>query len=137
MLNTLQHIEKLKLYEIMNVLEEAALEVENEKQNNKTKLIFSIMTRTDKDELKFLIRFLEKNLKLGISANLLIVSLSRAISRKLNNVYEKDVHKIIIKSINQLEDENILFGHIIDLIEKKVNFYQLIEHLSYKSWCSC
>ena len=137
MLNTLQHIEKLKLYEIMNVLEEAALEVENEKQNNKTKLIFSIMTRTDKDELKFLIRFLEKNLKLGISANLLIVSLSRAISRKLNNVYEKDVHKIIIKSINQLEDENILFGHIIDLIEKKVNFYQLIEHLSYKSWGSC
>ena len=99
MLNTSQHIEKLKLYEIMDVLEEAALEVENEKQNNKTKLIFSIMTRTDKDELKFLIRFLEKNLKLGMSANLLIVSLSRAISRKL---YEKDVHKIIIKSINQL-----------------------------------
>lgn len=93
---------KLKLYEIMNILEEAALESENSKQNNKINLIYSIMTRTDKDELKFLVCFLEKNLKLGISRNLIFNSLSRAISRILVQTYEKDVYKIITKSLNQL-----------------------------------
>ena len=126
-MNSPQRQQKLKLYEIINTLEEASLEVENNKQNNKLNLIYSILVRTDKDEIKFLIRFLEKNLKLGISKNIIFTSLSRAISRVLVKTYEKDVHKIITKSLNQMEDEDILFGHIIELIDKKANFYQLLE----------
>ena len=54
-------------------------------------------------------------------------SISKAIYKFLGNPYEKEIYKILIKSLNQLEDEDILFGHIIELIEKKANFYQLIE----------
>ena len=126
-MSTPQSVDKLKLYEIMNALEEAALEEESSKPNNKINIIYSVLSRSDKDEMKYLIRFLEKNLKLGVSKNIILHSLSRAISKMLNKTFEKDVYKILIKSLNQMEDEDILFNHIIELIDKKANFYQLIE----------
>ena len=127
-MSTPQSVDKLKLYEIMNALEEAALEEESSKpNNNKINIIYSVLSRSDKDEMKYLIRFLEKNLKLGVSKNIILHSLSRAISKMLNKTFEKDVYKILIKSLNQMEDEDILFNHIIELIDKKANFYQLIE----------
>ena len=66
---------KLKLGDIMTVLEEIALDQENNnkgsnKKEFKIKVLVDLINRTDKDEIKYLIRFLEKNLKLGISQNL-------------------------------------------------------------------
>ena len=126
-MSTPQSVEKLKLFEIMNGLEEASLENESGKQNRKLSLVYNILSKSDKDEIKFLIRFLEKNLKLGVSKNIILHSLSRAISKLLNKTFEKDVYNILVKSLSQMEDEDILFNHIIELIDKKANFYQLIE----------
>ena len=117
--------EKIKLSELMATLEEAALETDNKNQNYKHKLIFDLMIKTNKDEIKYLIRFLEKNLRLGISPTLVFQSISKAITSILKNVFDTDIYKTMMKSFNQLVDEDILFDHIIELIEKRANFNQL------------
>ena len=109
--------ENLYLQEVMNVFEEFALEEENEAQKmqqhkfkmnkNKSRLIYNLLERADKDEIKFLIRFLEKNLKLGVPLDLIFESISKAISKVLGTLSEKDVHKILMTSYNQLVDEDI------------------------------
>jgi len=129
--------ESLTLQEVMNVFEEYALEEENEAQKmqqhknrmnkNKSRLLYNLLEKADKEEIKFLIRFLQKNLKLGVPLNLIFESISKAISNVLGTLSEKDVHKIFMTSYNQLVDEDILFRHVTDLIAKKANFYELID----------
>jgi DNA ligase-1 len=129
----------LTLSEILNVFEEYALQEENDmqkkvehkykmnKNKGRAKLLMDLLERADKDEIKFLIRFLEKNLRLGIPSELIFESISKAISEVLDTLSEKDVHRIIKTSYNQLMDEDMLFKNILDLIEKKANFYELID----------
>jgi len=129
----------LTLGEILNAFEEYALEEENDNQKKvehkfkmsknkgRAKLLIDLLERADKDEIKFLIRFLEKNLRIGVPCELVFESIAKAISLILGTLSEKDVHRIITTSFNQLMDEDMLFKNILDLIEKKDNFYELID----------
>jgi len=118
---------KLTMAEIMTILEEAALEEETNDKNNKAKLIYNLMVKSDQHEIKFIIRFLEKNLKLGISQSTLICSVARAVSRMYKNTFEKDILKILLKCKNQIDDEDIIFGYVIEMIKNKTDFKRLID----------
>jgi DNA ligase-1 len=117
----------LSIASIMTSLEEAALGDENSGDKSKIKIIYNLMVKTGKDEIKFLIRFLEKNLKLGISQSLLLSSISRAISRMYKNTNEADINKVLSKCKSQIDDEDIIFGYVIEMIKNKTDFKRLID----------
>ena len=62
-------------------------------------------------------------MKLGISQSTLLSSISRI----YKNTFEKDIHKILLKSKYQLEDEDIMFGYVIEMIKNKTDFKRLID----------
>ena len=108
-------------------LEEVAIVIKKNKLEFKYALLLDLMNKADNDELKYLIRFLEKNLKLGISEKILLLSLSRAVSNIMKDTYERDAYKKLTKSLNQTKNEEIVFGHMMELIAKNENIYKLIE----------
>ena len=92
------------------------------------KLLCDLMFKADKDEIKFLVRSLQKSLKIGASFKTILSAFSRAITKILKNKSdEKEIYRILLASKNQLSDEDIFFGHIIELIQKKNNFAELID----------
>ena len=121
---------KITLSEIMNELEEASLdETTTTSKNNiskKYQVIYYLLSKQDGEEMKFFIRFIQKNLKLGISFNLLLSAISSAIAKVLRNTDEKSIYDVILRSFNQMQDEDILFGQIIEIIQKKSDFNDLI-----------
>ena len=121
---------KLTIKQIMNVYKNVAIKKGKSSQDEKIKLLSDLMFKADKDEIKFLVRSLQKSLKIGASFKTILSSFSRAIAKILNNKSdEKEIYRILLASKNQLSDEDIFFGHIIELIEKKasLNFSDLID----------
>jgi DNA ligase-1 len=121
---------KLTIKQIMNVYKNVAIKKGKSSQDEKIKLLSDLMFKADKDEIKFLVRSLQKSLKIGASFKTILSSFSRAITKILKNkTDEKEIYRILLASKNQLSDEDIFFGHIIELIEKKAssNFADLID----------
>lgn len=119
---------KLTISQIMKVYKNVAVKKGKSSQDEKIKLLCDLMFKADKDEIKFLVRSLQKSLKIGASFKTILSAFSRAITKILKNkTDEKEIYRILLASKNQLSDEDIFFGHIIELIHKKTNFSELID----------
>ena len=121
---------KITIKQIMNVYKNVAIKKGKSSQDEKIKLLSDLMFKADKDEIKFLVRSLQKSLKIGASFKTILSAFSRAITKILKNKSdEKEIYRILLASKNQLSDEDIFFGHIIELIQKKAssNFSELID----------
>ena len=121
---------KLTIAQIMNVYKNVAIKKGKSSQDEKIKLLSDLMFKADKDEIKFLVRSLQKSLKIGASFKTILGAFSRAITKILKNKSdEKEIYRILLASKNQLSDEDIFFGHIIELIQKNStsNFSELID----------
>ena len=121
---------KLTVAQIMNVYKNVAIKKGKSSQDEKIKLLSDLMFKADKDEIKFLVRSLQKSLKIGASFKTILGAFSRAITKILKNKSdEKEIYRILLASKNQLSDEDIFFGHIIELIQKNAssNFADLID----------
>ena len=119
---------KLTISQIMKVYKNVAVKKGKSSQDEKIKLLCDLMFKADKDEIKFLVRSLQKSLKIGASFKTILSAFSRAITKLLKNkTDEKEIYRILLASKNQLSDEDIFFGHIIELIQKKTNFSELID----------
>ena len=121
---------KLTIEQIMNNYKNVAIKKGKSSQDEKMKLLCDLMFKADKDEIKFLVRSLQKSLKIGASMKTILSALSRSLTKILNNKSdEKEIYRILLASKNQLSDEDIFFGHIIELIHKKdqTNFSELID----------
>ena len=121
---------KLSIDQIMKIYKNVAVKKGKSSQDEKTKILCDLMFKADKDEIKFLVRSLQKSLKIGASFKTILNSLARAINKILKNkIDEKEIYRILLASKNQLSDEDIFFGHIIELIDKKINknFSDLID----------
>ena len=119
---------KLTINQIMKVYKNVAVKKGKSSQDEKIKLLCDLMFKADKDEIKFLVRSLQKSLKIGASFKTILSAFSRAITKILKNkADEKEIYRILLASKNQLSDEDIFFGHIIELIQKKTNFSELID----------
>ena len=121
---------KLSIDQIMKIYKNVAVKKGKSSQDEKTKILCDLMFKADKDEIKFLVRSLQKSLKIGASFKTILNSLARAINKILKNkIDEKEIYRILLASKNQLSDEDIFFGHIIELIDKKSdkNFSNLID----------
>ena len=119
---------KIDLNQILNVYKNVAIKKGKSSQDEKVKLLCDLMFKSDKDEIKFLVRSLQKSLKIGASFKTILSAFSRAIYKilKKKSLDEKEIYKILLQSKNQLSDEDIFFGHIIQLLEKNQNFSDLI-----------
>ena len=114
----------------MDVYKNVAIKKGKSSQDEKIKLLSGLMFKADKDEIKFLVRSLQKSLKIGASFKTILSSLARSIIKILKNkTDEKEIYRILLASKNQLSDEDIFFGHIIELIQKKTDskFADLID----------
>jgi DNA ligase-1 len=121
---------KLTISQIMDVYKNVAIKKGKSSQDEKIKLLSGLMFKADKDEIKFLVRSLQKSLKIGASFKTILGSLARAIIKIIKNKSdEKEIYSILLASKNQLSDEDIFFGHMIELIQKNAttNFSELIE----------
>ena len=114
----------------MKIYTNVAVKKGKSSQDEKVKILCDLMFKADNEEIKFLVRSLQKSLKIGASFKTILSSLARAINKILKNkLDEKEIYRILLASKNQLSDEDIFFGHIIELIEKKKdkNFADLID----------
>ena len=121
---------KLTIEQIMKIYTNVAVKKGKSSQDEKVKILCDLMFKADNEEIKFLVRSLQKSLKIGASFKTILSSLARAINKILKNkLDEKEIYRILLASKNQLSDEDIFFGHIIELIEKKKdkNFADLID----------
>lgn len=131
--------------ELANLKGKSSMEV-------KEKLLLKLLFSASKEEIKYIIRSLQKGLKIGASFKTIIAALARAVcsiynggkvekeekkSNKnktlINNnnltvvLDEKEAEKTILISINNLSDEDIVFHHLIDVIKNRETFQTLID----------
>ena len=119
---------ELTLLQVMNIYQEIASKKGKSSQDEKMKLLCKIMFQANKDEIKFIIRSLQKSLKIGASKKTIVFSLARGISQLLtHHLDEKEISKILMESISQLSDEDIVFKHIKELITSQGDFRKLTE----------
>jgi DNA ligase-1 len=95
----------------------------------KEKVLVKLMFSANKEELKFIVRSLQKSLKIGASFKTIISSLARAITKlpAYSTNKEKDIERALLISINQLSDYDIIMKNLIDVITKKKPVDNLIE----------
>ena len=122
----------LTMSQVMNIFNQVAGKKGKSSQDEKSKLLCKIMFQANKDEIKFIIRSLQKSLKIGASFKTILSSLARAIYKLLDKninkkLEEKEIYSILLMSKNQLCDEDIFFKHIIYLLNEKKNFKELIK----------
>ena len=120
---------KLSISQVMKTYKNVAIKKGKSSQEEKIKILCDLMFKAESEELKFLVRSLQKSLKIGASFKTILNSLARSITKLLKNkIDEKEIYRILLASKNQLSDEDIFFGHIIELIQKKneKNFSDLI-----------
>jgi len=99
----------------------------------KEKILMKLLFDASNIEIKYIIRSLQKSLKIGASFKTIIAALARCISRIYNGyakkeliVDEKEVEKYLLISINQMADYDIVMKKIYECLIKKVHFKELI-----------
>ena len=90
----------------------------------KEQIIVKIMFACKSNDIKFYVRSLERNLKVGASFKTVIAALSRALSNfyriKRNiEIDEKDIDKTIQKCIYQSSDYDLFLHNILELTDKE------------------
>ena len=106
---------KLSISQVMKTYKNVAIKKGKSSQEEKIKILCDLMFKAESEELKFLVRSLQKSLKIGASFKTILNSLARSITKLLKNkIDEKEIYRILLASKNQLSDEDIFFGHIIE-----------------------
>lgn len=131
---------ELTLKQVMDIMVELANIKGKSSQAEKEKLLVKLLFNANKEEVKYIIRSLQKGLKIGASLKTIVAALARTISRMYSssnsknkmkdgttNIEEKEVEKIILISMNQLCDEDIVFQNLIEVVNANNYFSDLIE----------
>lgn len=98
----------------------------------KERILMKLLFDATNEEIKFIIRSLQKSLKIGASFKTIIAAMSRCISRIYNNfckkeltVEEKEVQKSLLIAINQMADYDIIMKKIYECMIKKIQIKEL------------
>jgi DNA ligase-1 len=110
---------------------------------DKEKLLVKLFFLANKDEIKYIVRSLEKGIKIGASLKTIIAALARTVCRFYNddkslnksksekktkkNLEEKDAERTMLIALNNLCDEDRVFHHLIEVISKRRDFSDLIK----------
>jgi DNA ligase-1 len=100
--------------------------------NEKEKILMKLFFDGNSEEIKYIIRSLQKSLKIGASFKTIIAALSRCISRIYKEIKEsfqieeKEVEKYLLISINQMADYDIIMNKIIECITKEIHIKEII-----------
>ncbi len=118
----------LLINQVLKVFHDVAGKKGKTSQDEKSKIICKLMFDANKDEIKFIVRSLQKSLKIGASFKTILSAFARAVCKLYKGkLDEKEIYKILLMSKNQLSDEDIYFNHIIDLIHSQDNFNKLVD----------
>ena len=118
----------LLMSQVMKVYNDVAGKKGKSSQDEKSKIICKLMFDANKDEIKFIVRSLQKSLKIGASFKTILSAFARGVCKLYKGkLDEKEIYKILLMSKNQLSDEDIFFNHIINLINSQDNFNKLVE----------
>ena len=118
----------LLMSQVMKVYHDVAGKKGKSSQDEKSKIICKLMFDANKDEIKFIVRSLQKSLKIGASFKTILSAFARSVCKLYKGkLDEKEIYKILLMSKNQLSDEDIFFNHIINLINTQDNFNKLVE----------
>ena len=118
----------LLINQVLKVFHDVAGKKGKSSQDEKSKIICKLMFDANKDEIKFIVRSLQKSLKIGASFKTILSAFARAVCKLYKGkLDEKEIYKILLMSKNQLSDEDIYFNHIIDLIHSQDNFNKLVD----------
>ena len=118
----------LLMSQVMKVYNDVAGKKGKSSQDEKSKIICKLMFDANKDEIKFIVRSLQKSLKIGASFKTILSAFARSVCKLYKGkLDEKEIYKILLMSKNQLSDEDIFFNHIINLINTQDNFNKLVE----------
>lgn len=143
----------LTLKNVMDIFVELANIKGKSSQAEKEKLLVKLLFNANKEEVKYIIRSLQKGLKIGASLKTIVAALARTISRIYSNTVnnnssqlnsqssknkalvdksvsqldEKEAERIILISMNQLCDEDFVFNNLIEVVTSKIKFSELIE----------
>lgn len=120
----------LTIKDVLNCYKKTAEIKGKSSQDEKIKLICQLMFKANKDELKYIVRSLQKSLKIGASLKTILSSLARCIVniyKSIKTYDEKDIYAKLLLSMNKLTDEDIVFNNIIQLIKSKDDFNKLPE----------
>lgn len=100
----------------------------------KERILMKLLFDASNEEIKFIIRSLQKSLKIGASFKTIIAALARCISRiysafakKELLIEEKEAEKILLISINQMADYDIIMSNIEKCIKEKAAFTRLAQ----------
>lgn len=100
----------------------------------KERILVKLLFDATKEEIKFIIRSLQKSLKIGASFKTIIAALARCISRiylafnqKDLIIEEKEAEKNLLIAINQMADYDIIMQKIYECILQKLNFKRIAE----------
>ena len=118
----------LLINQVLKVFHDVAGKKGKSSQDEKSKIICKLMFDANKDEIKFIVRSLQKSLKIGASFKTILSAFARSVCKLYKGkLDEKEIYKILLMSKNQLSDEDIYFNHIIDLIHSQDNFNKLVD----------
>ena len=122
---------KLTLKSVMETIYKIADIKGKDSVEEKEKMILKLFFDASPIEIKYLVRSLEKSLKIGASLKTIISSLSRAIVKyyfKKKVHYEtKFVKEIILKAIFQMCDYDLVMENIIEVVVNNLEFKKLLE----------
>jgi DNA ligase-1 len=110
---------------------------------DKEKLLVKLFFLANKDEIKYIVRSLEKSIKIGASLKTIIAALARTVCRFYNedkstcklksdkkvkkNLEEKEAERTMLIALNNLCDEDLVFHHLIEVISQRRDFADLIK----------
>lgn len=122
---TINKVKKpLLLKQIMEGIYRLAEIKGKDSMDEKEKIMLKLLFDSSSVEIKFLVRSLEKSLKIGASFKTIMASLSRAISKfykikARKEVSSKKIDKIIQKCIFQLCDYDLIIDNLLSILHNK------------------
>jgi DNA ligase-1 len=147
------NISSRKALDLKNVMD-IFIELSNIKGKSsmaeKERLLVKLLFSANKDEIKYIVRSLQKGLKIGASFKTIIAALSRAISKIYNEsnlntspkkgtkkeiLEEKVAEKALLIAINNISDEDIVFDHVIKVIKRNQDFNDIINLCKIRPGC--
>lgn len=115
-------VKPLLIKDVLDAYKEVASKTGKSSQDEKIKTLCGLMFKANSDELKFLVRSLEGGLKIGASVKTIVNSLARSVCKIYKgkkNYDEKIIYQVLMASMYQLTDEDIVFRHFNEIIRNK------------------
>lgn len=131
---------ELTIKQVMDIFRDLANIKGKSSYAEKEKLLVKLLFTANKEEIKYIVRSLKKGLKIGASFKTIVSALARAVCKIYNqsafgeskgkssntSLEEKEVEKTVLIAINQLSDEDVVFQHMIEVINNRQKFNNLI-----------